>query len=66
VLFAAVLQDQGVPLERIRDLVGHSQIMVIEGYDYTMPDSLKRDMGAVHDALGAYEIGAGPVEPDFN
>lgn len=65
-VFAAVLQDQGVPLERIRDLMGHSEIKVTEGYAYTMPDSLKRDMGAVDDALGSYENGAGPIEPDSN
>jgi len=50
-VFAAVLQDQGVPLERIRDLMGDSELRVTEGYAYTMPDSLTRDMSAVDDVF---------------
>jgi len=65
-VFTAVLQDQDLPLERIRHLMGHSEIKVTEGYAYTMPYSLKRHMGAVDDVLGAYENGAGRSEPDLN
>lgn len=48
--FAAILQDQGVPLNVIRDLLGHSQLSVTEHYAYTMPGadaSVKR----IDDAL---------------
>ena len=41
------LQDQGVPLERIRDLIGHCELRVTESYAYTLPDSLKSDMEAI-------------------
>lgn len=51
-VIAAVLQDQGVPLERIRDLMGHSQLRVTESYAYTIPETLQKDMDAVDDALG--------------
>jgi integrase len=50
-VFAALLQDEGVPLERIRDLMGHSTLHVTEGYAYTLPESLDRDMGAIDRAL---------------
>jgi integrase len=48
--FAALLLDQGVPLHRIRDLLGHSAVQVTEQYAYTIPD--EADMGAVDRALG--------------
>lgn len=51
-IFAAVLQDQGIPLERIRDLMGHSALRITERYAYTMPDTLRQDMGAIDDGLG--------------
>jgi len=51
-LFAAVLQDHGVPLERIRDLMGHSELRVTEGYAYTLPETLDRDMGAIDAEFG--------------
>ncbi len=50
-VFAALLQDQGIPLERIRDLLGHSELRVTESYAYTMPETLRRDMAAIDDAL---------------
>lgn len=46
-VFAAILQDAGVPLERVRDLMGHSQLHVTEHYAYTLEDSLLRDMDAI-------------------
>ena len=54
-VFAAVLQDAGVPLERVRDLMGHSQLQVTEHYDYTLKDSLLRDMDAIDAAFLADE-----------
>jgi len=50
-IFAAPLQDEGVPLERLRDLMGHTNILVTEGYAYTLPASLDRDMGAIDRAF---------------
>jgi len=58
-VFAALLQDQGVPLERIRDLMGHSQLSVTEHYAYTMPDSLHAAMGKIDDAFGELGYGKG-------
>lgn len=62
-VFAALLQDEGVPLERIRDLMGHSNILVTEGYAYTLPESLDRDMGAIDRAFrpneGRMRVGPG-------
>ena len=52
-VFAAVLQDNGVPLERIRDLMGHSMLSVTESYAYTIPASLDRDMASIDQAFGA-------------
>jgi len=52
-VFAALLQDDGVPLERIRDLMGHSTLSVTESYAYTLPASLDRDMGAIDRVLGS-------------
>ena len=51
-MFACVLLDQGVPLHRIRDLLGHAHVQVTEHYAYTMADALARDMGALETALG--------------
>ena len=51
-LFAAVLQDDGVPLERIRDLMGHSTLSVNESYAYTLPASLDRSTGSIDRAFG--------------
>lgn len=50
-MFAALLLDQGVPLHRIRDLLGHSHVAVTEHYAYTMPEALARDLGAIDRAL---------------
>lgn len=50
-VFAAVLQDQGVSLVRVRDLMGHSELRVTEGYAYTMPESLLQAMGTVDDVF---------------
>ena len=50
-VFAAVLQDQGVSLVHIRDLMGHSEISVTESYAYTIPDSLHAAMANIDDAL---------------
>ena len=52
-VFAAILQAEGIPLESIRDLMGHSELRVTEGYAYVMPDNLVRGMRAVDDVLGA-------------
>lgn len=52
-VFAALLQDAGVPLERVRDLMGHSELQVTESYAYTLHDSLLRDMDAIDEALSA-------------
>lgn len=51
-MFAAVLLDQGVPLHRIRDLLGHTHVQITEHYAYTMADSLMADMAVVDAALG--------------
>lgn len=56
-VFAALLQDRGVPLERIRDLMGHSELRVTEGYAYTLPESLASDMRTIDDALREPELG---------
>jgi hypothetical protein len=41
-----------VALDRIRDLMGHSQISVTEHYAYTIPDSLHAAMGKIDEAIG--------------
>lgn len=68
-VFAALLQDQGVPLERIRDLLGHSELRVTEGYAYTMPGRLAEDVRAIDLALngrvaGAWGAGEGGEQPE--
>jgi integrase len=60
-VFAALLQDAGVPLERVRDLMGHPELRVTESYAYTLRDSLLRDMDAIDDALSG---DAGLGDPD--
>lgn len=54
-VFAAILQDQGVPLERVRDLLGHSTLRVTEHYAYTMPGRMAEDVRAV-DAVIPYRV----------
>jgi len=51
-VFAALLQDRGVSLEQIRDLMGHSQLSVTEHYAYTMPDSLHTAMDKIDEVFG--------------
>jgi hypothetical protein len=69
-VFAALLQDSGVPLERVRDLMGHSQLQVTEHYAYTLRESLLRDMDGIDEALasagrsdGAEGAGTGNSRP---
>jgi len=50
-MFAAVLLDQGVPLHRIRDLLGHAHVAVTEHYAYVMEDALVADVKAIDRAL---------------
>ena len=56
-MFAVLLQDHGLPLERIRDLMGHSELRVTESYAYVMPESLLQDMGAMDPDLESSEVG---------
>lgn len=62
-VFAAILQDQGVPLPHIRDLLSHSQIQVTERYAYVMPESLKDAMSAVDGGLSGVSLGV--LESEF-
>jgi site-specific recombinase XerD len=50
-VFADLTQDQGVPPERIRHLVGHSSLRVTESYAYTMPQTLARGIQAIDASL---------------
>lgn len=69
-VFAAVLQDQGVSLAHIRDLMGHSQMRVTESYAYTMLESRKSAMDAIDTGLApgaaeselGYEWGRTPLQ----
>lgn len=60
-IFAALLQDQGVALVHVRDLLGHSDLRVTEHYAYTMPDSLVRVVERIDEGLRAPEEHSGPV-----
>jgi len=62
-LFAALLQAEGVPLQEIGDLMGHSEIRVTEGYAYTMPDRLHKAMSSV-DRVLSDDAGPEPVKAD--
>jgi integrase len=64
--FAALLQDQGIPLERLRDLMGHSALRVTEHYAYTMPETLRHDMGAIDAALRSNEGGTRVGDETYN
>ncbi len=51
-LCSALLQDQGVPITVVRDILGHSSLQVTEGYAYVMPAALLDAMDTLEGALG--------------
>lgn len=53
---SALLQDQGVPITVVRDILGHSILQVDEGYAYVMPAAL----------LDAMDRLDGALEPEVN
>lgn len=54
-LCSALLQDQGVPITVVRDILGHSGLSVTDGYAYVMPAAL----------LDAAETLDGALAPDL-
>jgi len=59
-VFAALLQDQGVPLVVIRDLMGHCELRVTETYAYVVPGALDSMIGKLDAALGLDPAEASP------
>ena len=52
-------EDSGVPLERVRDPMDHSQLRVTEHYAHALQESLLRDMDGIDEALASAGRGDG-------
>jgi integrase len=60
--YASRLVERGVPLSQVRDLLGHSSIVVTERYDRQVLDNLREAVGRLDDRQPFKNLSTSPEQ----